>query len=157
MARIHRPTIHGTRISRSGNQWCLLLLVLLSICIESFASSAPSKAPAAEVNSTTLVYSTTNGGKTPAPAVTETTSISPEEIIFITSTKEKEARKRQMKPVYYGTPSGEDSSQAWPSLLTSNWRWMVLEFSGGSGTRHWLIAKSRSVSLSLSLQINSIE
>lgn len=64
-----------------------------------------------EQSSTTLVYSMTNDGSSgrAADGLEETTN-QPEEIIFITSTKKVEKdgqQQRQLKPVYYGTPSGE--------------------------------------------------
>lgn len=88
-------------------------MLVLSISIQSFVFSAvptkyPTKSISSEESSTTLIYSMTNDDNTSGP-VADTTTPQPEEIIFITSTKkvEKDARQRQLKPVYYGTPSGK--------------------------------------------------
>lgn len=98
-----------------------VLLLLLCISLQSVPvfsavpTNAPSTSSIASSNSlsgeesskttTTLVYSKDGS----VPQVTETTTNQPEEIIFITSTKkvEKDTRPRQLRPVYYGTPSGE--------------------------------------------------
>lgn len=118
----NRPS-RKCRTSLVRPQWRVVLL-LLSLSIQSFVFSAvPTNAPdvsstsnttssriSGEQSPTTMLVlpSTTHEGAGAAAA--ETTTNQPEEIIFITSTKkvEKDTRHRQLKPVYYGTPSGEE-------------------------------------------------
>lgn len=146
MARIQRPrTYCATTVRNSGS--CAVLLLILSISIQSFVFSAAASVVQSNANgnaanesvavgqqeqsSTTLVYSMTNDGSSgrAADGLEETTN-QPEEIIFITSTKKVEKdgqQQRQLKPVYYGTPSGErerDKGTVHPSIngVISDWR-----------------------------------
>lgn len=119
-SNVHRPR---TCVRTSyGSRWRVVLLVL-GISLQSFvfssssnsatnvhpatATTAAANSNPTEESSTTLVYSSTNDGNT--LAALETTTNQPEEIIFITSAKkvDKEARQRQRKGIYYGTPSGK--------------------------------------------------
>lgn len=95
-----------------------LVVLLLSLSTLNFVSSAVSTSSPSNVNAeapetpspTTLIYSTpTVDGIAPASREPTTTQ-QPEEIIFVTSMKkaQQETRKRELKPVYYGTPSGMD-------------------------------------------------
>lgn len=110
MVRLHRQRTFG------GSRWPIVFLIL-SISSQSLVFSAETIPGVLQLDptttsneSTTLVYSTTND--VDHNAAETTTSQSPEEEIFlITATKkvEKDTRQRQLRPVYYGTPSGMEN------------------------------------------------
>lgn len=90
--------------THSTYRWLLLLLVLAISLQNSNCENTTKISNESQVSSTTVVYSSTNHGSTAAPI---TTTMAPEEIIFITTTKKvKDAKAKQLNPVYYGVKSG---------------------------------------------------